>query len=78
MVQIMDRSALRQDLVAIEEKIANGLHLIDEQRRVIARLERDGSPTDHAKYLLAGLELLQAAHYDGRSKIMKELGEIPD
>jgi len=76
MIRLMDLLALRRDLLEIEEKIANGLHLIDEQRRVIAGLERDGCPADHAKYLLAGLELLQAAHHDGRNKILKELGEV--
>ena len=78
MVQNIDPAALRQDLLAIEEKIANGLRQIIEQRALVAKLERDGSATDHAKYLLAGLELLQAAHRDGRNKILRELDKIPD
>ena len=72
----MNPAARRLDLQAIEKKIADGLHQIGEQRSLVAKLERDGSPTDHAKYLLAGLELLQAAHRDGRDKILRELGEI--
>jgi hypothetical protein len=75
---IMDPAAVRQNLLAIEAKIAGGLHQIIEQRAIIARLERDGQPADHAKYLLAGLELLQAAHRDGRDKILRALGEIVD
>ena len=34
---------------------------IARQREVIAELESNGHPTGYAKYLLAGLELLQAA-----------------
>lgn len=73
-----DSAALRQDLLALEQKIADGLRQITEQRALIAKLERDGSPTEHAKYLLAGLQLLQAAHRDGRNKILRELGKISD
>jgi hypothetical protein len=74
MVAVVDPAARRQDLQAVEKKIADGLRQITEQRALVARLERDGSPAEHAKYLLAGLELLQAAHRDSRDKILSELG----
>ncbi len=74
----MDRAALEQRLAKIQERIANGLRQIAEQRQVIAELERNGGPVDHAKYLLAGLQLLQAAHRDVRSHLLKELAEKSD
>jgi hypothetical protein len=74
----MDRADLQQRLLDIEAKISSGLHQITEQRQIIAELERGGSSTHHAKYLLAGLELLQAAHRDRRSRLLKELGKIVD
>ncbi len=74
----MDRAGLEQRLAKIEERIANGLRQIAQQREVIAEIERNGRPADHAKYLLAGLQLLQAAHRDIRSHLLKELAEKSD
>jgi hypothetical protein len=70
----MDRATLRRRLVETEQKIASAQHQITGQRETIAELERNGRPTAHAKYLLAALELLQAAHRDGRQRLLKELG----
>jgi hypothetical protein len=74
----MDRAGLEQRLAKIEERIANGLRQIAQQREVIAELERNRRPADHAKYLLAGLQLLQAAHRDVRNHLVKEAGEKSD
>jgi hypothetical protein len=68
----MDRVALRARLAATEQQIASGERYIARQREVIAELERRGRPTDHAKYLLAGFELLQAAYRDRRAQLLKE------
>jgi hypothetical protein len=54
--------------------IANGENQIVQQRRLIAELETNGSPDSHAKYLLAGLELLQTARRDSRDWLQKQLG----
>jgi hypothetical protein len=70
----MARATLQRRLVETEQKIALGQRQIAGQRETIAELERKGRPTDHAKYLLAALELLQAAHRDGRKRLLKELG----
>jgi hypothetical protein len=40
------------------------------------KLEADGQSAAHAKYLLAGLELLQAARRDGRDKLLKRLEKV--
>jgi hypothetical protein len=73
-VMIMDRSAIQERLAETEEQIANGENQIAQQRRLIAELETNGSPASHAKYLLAGLELLQTARRDSRDWLQKQLG----
>jgi hypothetical protein len=70
----MDRSVIQQRLVETEEQIANGENQIAQQRRLIAELETNGSPASHARYLLAGLELLQTARRDSRDWLLKQLG----
>jgi len=72
----MDRGALEQRFAEIEAKIVDVQHQIGEQREVIAKLKSASRPTDHAKYLLAGLELLQAAHRDKRNAMLGELSRF--
>ena len=55
----MHHTVLQQRL-----QIANGLRHIAQKRELIAELESNGRPADHAEYLLAGFELLQAARRD--------------
>jgi hypothetical protein len=69
----VDRSALEQRLAETEERIANGARQIAHQRKLIAELEGDGREATHAKYLLAGLELLQSARLDSREWLLKQL-----
>jgi hypothetical protein len=56
-----DRADLEQRLAKMTEQIANGERHIVQQRDIIAELERGDRPADYARYLLAGLEILQAA-----------------
>lgn len=72
----MDRAALQRRLVQIEAKIAGVQHQIGEQREVIVKLESAGDPAQHAKYLLAGLELLQAVHRANLNAILTELSKF--
>ena len=55
-----------------------GENQIVQQRRLIAQLETDGSSASHAKYLLAGLELLETARRDSRDWLLKQLGGQAD
>jgi hypothetical protein len=71
----MDRAVLQQRLAKTVEQIASRQRHIAEQREIIAELERNGRPTDYAKYLLAGLELLQAAHQNYRHQLLKALSK---
>ena len=72
----MDRPALGHRLAEVEAKITGVQHQIGEQRQVIVKLESVGCPADHAKYLLAGLELLQAAYRDSRTAMLAELADL--
>jgi hypothetical protein len=74
----MDRTSLRQRLAEVEAKITGVQHQIGEQRQVIVKLEGAGCPADHAKYLLAGLELLQAAYRDSRTAMLAEFVQPGD
>ena len=69
-------AALRQRLKRMEAKILGVQHQIGEHREVIIKLERTGLPAEHAKYLLAGLELLQAVYRDNRSTMLAELSQL--
>ena len=71
----MDRAVLHQRLAKTEDQIANGLRHIARQREVIAELESNGRPADHAKYLLAGFELLQTARRDSRDWLLEQLSK---
>jgi hypothetical protein len=64
---------LRRRLAETEERIASGERQIAEQRKLIAKLEANGSPATRAKYLLAGIELLQAARLDNRDGSLEQL-----
>jgi hypothetical protein len=70
---MLDPAALQQRLAETEDQIANGERQIAEQRKLVAKLEGNGQPADHAKYLLSGLELLQAARRDSREWLLKQL-----
>ena len=70
-----DRAALEQRLAKVTEQIANGERHIVQQRDIIAELERGDRPADFARYLLAGLEILQAARQNSRSQLLKELSK---
>jgi hypothetical protein len=70
-----DRAALEQRLAKITEQTANGERHIAQQRDIIAELERSDRPTDYARYLLAGLEILQAARQNFRSQLLQELSK---
>jgi hypothetical protein len=72
----MDISAIQKRLTEIEEQIDLGRRQVAQQHEVIEKLEADGQSAAHAKYLLAGLELLQAARRDSRDKLLKRLDEM--
>ncbi len=70
---VMDRSALQKRLAEAEERLANVERQIAHQRKVVAELDANGQDASHARYLLAGLELLQSARRDSRESLLKQL-----
>ena len=72
----MDRSAIQKRLAMTEEQIALGQRQVAQQQELILKLEADGQSASHAKYLLAGLNLLQAARRDSRDKLLKRLDSV--
>ncbi len=66
------RERLAQTLAQTEEQIAGGELRIARQREIVVDLERRGLSADHAKYVLAGFELLQAAYRDRRTLLLQE------
>jgi hypothetical protein len=70
----MDRqSALQKRLSETEEQLANGELQIAHQRKLVAELGAGGRDAAHARYLLAGLELLQTARRDSREWLLNRL-----
>ena len=69
----MNRSTVQQRLIQTEEQIVSAEHQIAQQRKVIAEIESSGRSPAHAKYLLAGLELLRAARRESRDALLKKL-----
>jgi hypothetical protein len=63
-------------LAKTAEQIASGPRYIAQQLEIIAELERNGRPADYARYLLAGLELLQAARQNSPNQPLRELSKI--
>ena len=74
----IDRAALQRSLTELEARIAAVQHKISEQREVVVQLESVGRAADHAKYLLAGLGLLEAAYQEGRDQMLADLSEFVD
>ena len=72
----MDRSAIQKRLAETEEQIVLGQRQVVQQQELILKLEAEGHSAAHAKYLLAGLNLLQAARRDSRDKLLKRLEKV--
>jgi len=73
--EAMDRQMLAQHLLPAEARVANGDWRVEKQRRLIARLERDGQDTSEARMLLAELEETRKLHIAGRDRLLRELGK---
>jgi hypothetical protein len=69
----MDRPVIQQRLAETDHRIASGDRYIAQHSSIVAGLERIGRSAAHAKYLLAGMRLLQAARRDSRDWLLKQL-----
>jgi hypothetical protein len=70
--QLMTDARREQRLKRLSQQIANGKRLIANQMEIISGLERAGQPIDQARFLLAGLQLLQAAKIDCQNKLLNK------
>jgi hypothetical protein len=70
-----DREMLAQHLLPAEARVAHGDWRVEKQRRLIARLERDGKDISEARMLLAELEETRKRHIADRDRLLRELGE---
>ncbi len=69
----MDRALLKRHLAQTERYITEGERHIADQRDLIAKLERDGHDTVHARRLLTQFEELQALHIAARERLQAQL-----
>jgi hypothetical protein len=70
----MDRETLIQHLEGAESRVAQADRRIAEQRRLVAKLERERRPTAEARRLLAELELSLTLQTADRNRLRRELG----
>jgi hypothetical protein len=73
----MTDARCEQRLNRLSEQIAEGEQLIAKQIEIVSGLERSGYAADHAKFLLAGLWLLQAPKVDCRNKLVSQCTKNP-
>ena len=73
MTEALDRPALERLLAEAEGRLADVERQIAEQRKIIAQLEDKGRDATHARYLLAGLELLLSDRRSRREVLLKQL-----
>jgi hypothetical protein len=69
----MDRQRLQLHLAQAHRHVALGLRHIEQQKRLIIRLEQAGCETKQAEDLLAVFYMTQQSHEHGRDRIIKEL-----
>ena len=74
----MDRFILKQHLAEAEACVTLGMHHIEQQRDLIAKLESGGCDSAEARGLLALFEELQVEHIVHRDRLRNELSVIPD
>jgi hypothetical protein len=73
MTAAMDPSVLQKRLAEAEERVAHFERQVTQQRKLIAELDANGRDASHARYLLAGLELLLSDRRSRRESLLKQL-----
>jgi len=56
----------------------DGQQHVEDQRRILAELERDGHDTATARTLLSTLEALQQLQVEDRERLVRELAKLKD
>jgi hypothetical protein len=73
----MTDARCEQRLNRLSEQIAEGEQLIAKQIEIVSGLERSGYAADHARFLFAGLRLLQAVKVDCRNEFLSQCTKNP-
>jgi hypothetical protein len=73
----MDRKMILDHLELARRHVAEAERHIDQQRWIIARLERDGNDTSASKTLLEQFQQFYKMHVEDRDRLQKELDEAP-
>jgi hypothetical protein len=73
----MDRKTILDHLELARRHVAEAERHIDQQRWIIARLERDGHDTSASKVLLEQFQQFYKMHVEDRDRLQKELDEAP-
>jgi hypothetical protein len=71
----MDRQTLKEHLEWAETRVAQADSRVAEQRKLVAKLERERGHTAEARRLLAELELSQKMRIAERDRLRRELAE---
>ena len=72
----MNRQMLIDHLVQADRQLAELAVRIQQQKAVIARLERSGQNTEHAVFLLQQALGLQELHQAHRDRLKRELSKV--
>jgi hypothetical protein len=71
----MNRDLLAKQLLRAEAFITRGDRRVARQRRIVARLERDGHDTTEARKVLMEFVLRRGLHIAERDRLSRQLGD---
>jgi hypothetical protein len=71
----MNRDLLAKQLLRAEAFITRGDRRVARQRRIVARLERDGHDTTEARKVLMEFVLRREMHIAERDRLSRQLGD---
>lgn len=69
----MDRTSLREQLALVEQNVRDGERHIEQQRRLVDRLQRAGHDASTARELLRSYQQSLSMHVATRDRLRQEL-----
>jgi len=73
---VMDKAMMQDHLEQARRHVADGDKHVARQRKLVAKLDRDGHDSSEARRLLQQFEELQRLHIGDRDRLVKKLAEI--
>ena len=71
----MDKAMIQDHLEQARRHVADGDKHVARQRKLVAKLDRDGHDSREARRLLQQFEELQRLHIGDRDRLVKKLAE---